>query len=255
MPLIDSLGMKQMLRKLYLKLEPAIFSLSRPVFNRRRTRLQRSLAAQRYIKGVGLELGALAQPTMVPRNAKVLYVDRFPVSVHANQKYLNGQKLVQPDVIDDGMVLSSQPDKSADFLIASHMLEHADDPIKALKNWSRVVKPGGHILVIVPDRRFNDDRNRELTSFQHLVRDHEEGPHVSNEHHFRDIAVNKKKISLPDEIEKYVRLAEGAPHFHVWEFETFTEFLIATNRYLGNPYELVEAKLNFGEALCVLRVR
>jgi predicted SAM-dependent methyltransferase len=248
-----------MLRNAYLKLEPTLFALARPVIGGRRTRLQRSVAAQQYLKGTGLELGALAQPMMVPRAAKVLYVDRFSLSAHAHEKYLDGHKLVEPDFIDDGMVLSTQADNSADFLIASHMLEHADDPIKALKNWVRVVKPGGHILVIIPDRRFNADRSRELTTFEHLVRDHEEGPHVSNEHHYRDIATNKKKLKTTEEIEEYVRASlvpdSGAPHYHVWEMETFTEFLIATNRYLGRPYELIEAKLNVGEALCVLRVR
>jgi len=32
-----------------------------------------------------------------------------------------------------------------------HCLEHMRDPREALKNWLRVVRPGGHLVVLVPD--------------------------------------------------------------------------------------------------------
>lgn len=42
------------------------------------------------------------------------------------------------------------PDAYFDVLIASDVLEHIEEPIKALKEWSRVLKPGGRLLVFVP---------------------------------------------------------------------------------------------------------
>jgi SAM-dependent methyltransferase len=35
---------------------------------------------------------------------------------------------------------------------ASHILEHLDDPVTALKNWYRILKPGGNLIVLVPHR-------------------------------------------------------------------------------------------------------
>jgi SAM-dependent methyltransferase len=34
---------------------------------------------------------------------------------------------------------------------SSHCLEHLHDPSEGLKNWLRVVKPAGYVIVIVPD--------------------------------------------------------------------------------------------------------
>jgi ubiquinone/menaquinone biosynthesis C-methylase UbiE len=45
-------------------------------------------------------------------------------------------------VVDDGARLASFADGSLDFVVANHMLEHAEDPIAALKHQLRVLKPG-----------------------------------------------------------------------------------------------------------------
>jgi SAM-dependent methyltransferase len=42
-------------------------------------------------------------------------------------------------------------DNSFDFLHASHILEHATDLERTIKNWIRVVKPGGYLVITVPD--------------------------------------------------------------------------------------------------------
>jgi ubiquinone/menaquinone biosynthesis C-methylase UbiE len=43
-------------------------------------------------------------------------------------------------------------DNSFDYVYASHVLEHLDDPITAIKNWYRICKPGGHIIMSIPHR-------------------------------------------------------------------------------------------------------
>ena len=51
----------------------------------------------------------------------------------------------------DAQYLAGVADESYDFLHSSHCLEHMVTPAVALGNWVRVVRPGGHIVVTVPD--------------------------------------------------------------------------------------------------------
>ena len=51
----------------------------------------------------------------------------------------------------DAQKLGGIEDNSQDFLHSSHCLEHLKDPKEGLLNWFRVVKPGGHLIITVPD--------------------------------------------------------------------------------------------------------
>lgn len=44
----------------------------------------------------------------------------------------------------------SFPDQSIDRLIATHVLEHLPEPHLVLREWNRVVRPGGWISVVLP---------------------------------------------------------------------------------------------------------
>ena len=41
--------------------------------------------------------------------------------------------------------------KSFDFVFSSHCLEHMHDPMAAVEGWYQLVKPGGYLVIIVPD--------------------------------------------------------------------------------------------------------
>ena len=51
----------------------------------------------------------------------------------------------------DAQTLQGVPDNSLDFVHSSHCLEHLADPTAALQNWIRVLKPAGHLVILVPD--------------------------------------------------------------------------------------------------------
>lgn len=56
---------------------------------------------------------------------------------------------VEADILDLPMAAGS-----VDALLAKHLLEHVLDPIAALTEWRRVLKPGGKLVVVCPDYRF-----------------------------------------------------------------------------------------------------
>lgn len=51
----------------------------------------------------------------------------------------------------DAMLMKGVPDASYNFVHSSHCLEHLQNPVTALKNWVRICKPGGYLIVMVPD--------------------------------------------------------------------------------------------------------
>lgn len=80
--------------------------------------------------------------------------------------------------IDDGdaELMASISDDSFDFVHSSHCLEHMRNPLVALNNWLRILKPGGHLIAIVPDEdlyeqgvfpsAFNPDHRYSFTIYK-----------------------------------------------------------------------------------------
>jgi SAM-dependent methyltransferase len=133
----------------------------------------RRRTAEIYLRGEGIEIGALDHPLPVPPQAKVRYVDyisKCDSAVKHSQLILD--EIVDVDYIDDGFTLSTISSGSQDFVIANHVLEHSPDPIGALSSWSRVLKPDGILFFSVPISAKSFDRGRQITTIEHLAKDH-----------------------------------------------------------------------------------
>jgi SAM-dependent methyltransferase len=76
------------------------------------------------------------------------------------------------DIVAPGHELPLE-DKSFDFVLASHVIEHIPDPIAALKEWARVARK--YIVLVVPHRDRTFDRDRPLTPVSELIERHESG--------------------------------------------------------------------------------
>jgi len=64
------------------------------------------------------------------------------------------------DVEDgDAQFLDGIARESFDFVYSSHTLEHVIDAALALRNWYRVVKPGGFLILFLPDRDLYEKRS------------------------------------------------------------------------------------------------
>lgn len=76
-------------------------------------------------------------------------------------------------IISDAVDISSLTNASYDFVFASHSLEHIANPLKALKEWLRIVKTNGHIILIVPEKSVCFDHKRDYSKFATLRRQYE----------------------------------------------------------------------------------
>ena len=91
--------------------------------------------ATRYFVGQGLDIGAATDPL-------AQYGEAFPAI-----------RAVRAWNLSDGdpQYLAGLADNGFDFVHAAHVLQRLTDPREALRHWFRVLKPGGHLILLIPD--------------------------------------------------------------------------------------------------------
>ena len=217
-------------------------------------RLTLSSLAAKYLRGQGIEIGPLVRPTKLPAETSVKYVDRLSVEqMQVHYPEIDATQLTPIDIIDDGEKLESFADESLDFIVASHFLEHCQDPLTTLENFCRVIVCEGHLLLAIPDKRFTFDKERPITSLSHLLADQKEGPEKSRGAHFSEWSryVGKKEgAQLQADIHHCTSLNYSI-HFHVWTKKEIVELTEHVSSYLPLHVELLEASGE--EVLIVLR--
>lgn len=209
--------------------------------NQTPVKLSRELIAQTYLSGLGIEIGALHNPLKLPAAAKAQYVDRLSVDELRKQyPELAEQELVNVDILADGELLETISDLTQDFVIANHFVEHCQDPIGALLNMLRVLKPTGILYLALPDKRCCFDSDRPVTSLEHLMRDHFEGPEWSRREHFEEWARLVSKSAEEDIDSQVVRLMSMnySIHYHVWTPFEMLELILALRRLAAFEMEL-----------------
>ncbi len=189
-------------------------------------------AAIPYLRGSGLEIGALHEPFPAPAGAKITYVDTLTVEqAVALFPEIDAAKITKADrILDlDREGLACFPDRSFDFVIISHVLEHLANPIKAVGEVFRVLRTGGRAIIAIPDMRYTFDKSRSLTSFAHLFEDYKNKVPESSDEHYLDFlrGVAPELLSLsPEDVAHHVARVRGRrEHCHVWNSDTFREFL------------------------------
>jgi len=73
--------------------------------------------------------------------------------------------------ISEASDLGSIPNEKYNFVISSNCLEHVANPMKAVKDWLRVLKLEGIILLILPNKKYCFDHKRPVTKFSHVLDD------------------------------------------------------------------------------------
>ena len=218
-----------------------------------------ALLAARHIRGEGLEVGALNRPLSVPSSARTRYVDRMTKEeLEAEYPEMRGYEFVPVHVVDDGETLATLDADSTDYVIANNFLEHCEDPIGTLKSFYRVVRPGGVLFLVIPNRRGNIDVHRAATPIEHLVEDHEHGPERSRRRHYEEWARHVLRVGDDDgavatAVEQLER-DEYSIHFHVFtEFEVLELALVLHRRY-GLRFTVEQVADNAGvDTVLVLR--
>nr|WP_315475987.1 class I SAM-dependent methyltransferase [uncultured Undibacterium sp.] len=150
----------------------------------------------RYFVGNGIDIGCGPDPI-------AQYHEQFPLI----------KSVKNWDIPDgDAQYLATIPDGSLDFAHSSHSLEHMVEPRIALVNWLRVLKPGGHLVVMVPDEDLYEQG---------------EFPSTYNDDHKWTFTIQKSTSWSP----KSVNLMQLLPEFSSQAQILKLELLDATYRY------------------------
>jgi SAM-dependent methyltransferase len=75
--------------------------------------------------------------------------------------------------INDTVNISLVNNEVYDFLFSSHSLEHIANPLKAINEWLRIIKNGGYIIIIVPEKSVCFDHKRNYSKFSTLLSQYE----------------------------------------------------------------------------------
>ena len=173
------------------------------------------------LSGRGLEIGPLHRPMPLHSQIQVDYLDRKSVpELREQYPELSDFELVEPDIIDDGGLLSTVSESSYDFIVSAHLIEHLRNPIAGLENWHRVVRNGGYIYLVVPDKAYTFDRTRARTLLEHMILDYYRPSKERDFDHFLDYSEHATQWDLT--WEEIIREANSLAdrdyciHFHVF---------------------------------------
>jgi SAM-dependent methyltransferase len=128
--------------------------------------------AVRYLGGLsGVEIGGSAH-NRFPVDA--INIDRYAQmdTIYKEEERRLAGRALAVDIVAPGDDLPLE-DNSIDFVLASHVIEHFPDPIKALLEWQRVATK--YIFLVVPHRDRTFDSDRELTPVDELIERHASG--------------------------------------------------------------------------------
>ncbi len=145
-------------------------------------------------------------------------------------QYQEGKEGVQ--YIMEAADLSLIPDAKYEFVISSNCLEHVANPLKAIEEWTRVLKKEGLLLVVVPNKEYCFDHKRATTPYTHILEDYQQGTHEDDMTHleeileFHDVSKDPGSASMEFFKERSLKNYENrALHHHVFDNEVLQEML------------------------------
>jgi SAM-dependent methyltransferase len=184
---------------------------------------------EKYCNGNGLEIGS-GGAGYCPRS-RTKYVD----------KLVNGDK--GPDIVSDACMIPLEGE-SVNFIFSSHCLEHIPNPLKALKEWDRILKHGGVLCLILPHHEKLIDSCRQVTTLDHVIEDFNREEGEVDPSHFSEMQegwVKNGVISADEVWDSDFRVKNSLLHYHVWTQTEIVDIL----RYIS--YKILYVCENLSE--------
>ena len=183
-----------------------------------------------------MEIGPGHVPFPVPDRITVRYIDRWEPSENSSLFPELGESpgFPPPDIVSDldNHRLGGLGDESQDFVIASHVIEHLANPLAMLAEIHRVLRTGGLLILLVPDRHRTFDRNRNPTPLAHLVDEYERDVREVDDADVTEYLIATRQVTegvdpSPDDLtaDNIAIHRRRSIHAHVWDEDEFQQVL------------------------------
>jgi SAM-dependent methyltransferase len=161
-----------------------------------------------YVQGkAGLEIGgpseAFRPKKPLPLYAQVGTLDNCDFSSdtvwanHSKDFTFSPGKPPGKTIVCDGSQLDPVAADSYDFILSSHNLEHFANPVKALLEWKRVLRPGGALILILPYYKHTFDHRRTPTPVENMMCDWQQNVGEDDLSHLDEILQNHDLVLDP----------------------------------------------------------
>jgi 2-polyprenyl-3-methyl-5-hydroxy-6-metoxy-1,4-benzoquinol methylase len=126
----------------------------------------------------GIEIGALDRPLVTTAMSNVRYVDHAAnhelMAKYADSPNVQLDRLVDVSYVWGEKTLRESVGESQhfDYVIASHVIEHVPDLVGWLRDVRSILKDGGVLSLVVPDRRFTFDYRRPTSVTSAIIDAH-----------------------------------------------------------------------------------
>lgn len=129
--------------------------------------------------------------------------NNFWSDIKAGDNYLySADKNAGKQIISDAVSIPALADASYDLLLSSHVIEHIANPICALVEWKRLLRPGGTLVIVAPDKRYTYDRMRKVTSLEHIIEDYKIGTTENDKTHLAEI-IEKHDLTVDSTVKSF----------------------------------------------------
>ena len=220
--------------------------------------------SMRWLRGSGMEVGAGGHPTKLFGNATAMMNDCDPDLV------FGGEKLDFKASVDDEK-FSYGIEKRFDFTIASHVLEHADSFLRAIKNLIDVTKKGGFIYLVLPDIEFIHDNpwmprfdiEHHIAEFSNPLKhaDLHDTAYINgtsngigiDENAHATLSKTYTEAVIAGKIPSELRFVH---HKHNYSFEDWTKLFFECKNFLSYSFNIVDIRYGYERMDChyILRV-
>lgn len=217
-----------------------------------------------YVSGkAGLEIGGPSQtfrsPDLLPLYRRVGSLDNCDFSSttiwgdHEREFIFLKGKPAGRAIFCEGSKLNTVAAASYDFVLSSHNLEHFANPVKALHEWRRVLRPGGAVVLILPYYRGTFDHRRSPTPVANMIEDFERNVGEDDLSHLPEILA-KHDLALDPvagTLEAFQQrsadnLNNRCLHHHVFDEQNIRELLVNIG------FQVLAVDLVLPMNLCVL---